>query len=129
MSTTSPNRTTAELDIFLQICNELGRTASAGTYIYRGEHHVYDKVSSTLYRQCRQTDEEGLGTEAIQEEILKQAKTHAPEMADIDMDETILAELRHNGGETNLIDFTKDYLVALFFACDGAPHKAGQVHI
>ena len=32
---------------------------------------------------------------------------------------TILTELQHYGGHTNLIDFTTDYLIALFFACDG----------
>ena len=32
----------------------------------------------------------------------------------------ILATLRHNGGPVNLVDFTTDYNVALFFACDGA---------
>ena len=31
----------------------------------------------------------------------------------------ILATLRHNGGAINVVDFTTDYNVALFFACDG----------
>lgn len=39
----------------------------------------------------------------------------------------ILAELQHWGGETNLIDFTTDYRVALFFACDGHYNKDGRV--
>ena len=39
----------------------------------------------------------------------------------------ILAELQHYGGNTNLIDCTTDYLIALFFACNGAPDKAGRV--
>ena len=39
----------------------------------------------------------------------------------------ILTELQHHGGKTNLIDFTTDYLVALFFACDGNPNKPGRV--
>ena len=30
----------------------------------------------------------------------------------------ILAELQHYGGETNLIDFSENYLTALFFACN-----------
>ena len=29
--------------------------------------------------------------------------------------------------KTNLIDFTTDYLIALFFACDGKPEKHGRV--
>ena len=42
-------------------------------------------------------------------------------------DSEILAELQHHGGKTNLIDFTTDYLVALFFACDGNRDKPGRV--
>ena len=128
MSATPVSRNAPGLHIFLRIYNELAHTATSGNFIYRGEHKIYDKVSSSLYRRHRKNDEEGSGTEAIQEEILEQARAHAPEMSAPDMDEAILAELRHNGGETNVIDFTRDYLVALFFACDGAPYKAGQVH-
>ena len=39
----------------------------------------------------------------------------------------ILATLRHYGGSTNLIDFTSDYRIALFFACDGALEKEGRI--
>lgn len=39
----------------------------------------------------------------------------------------ILAELQHYGCKTNLIDFTTDYLIALFFACDRSYHKDGRV--
>ena len=47
---------------------------------------------------------------------------------DIDIDNFELeAQLQHNGGETGLIDFTTDYLIALFFACDGNPTKDGRV--
>ena len=46
----------------------------------------------------------------------------------IDSDELeILAELQHYGGKTNLIDFTTDYLIAIFFACAGHPTKEGRV--
>ena len=39
----------------------------------------------------------------------------------------ILTELQHYGGETNLIDFTTDYLIAIFFACSGEPKADGRV--
>ena len=39
----------------------------------------------------------------------------------------MLAELQHYGGKINLIDFTTDYLVALFFACDGNTDEDGRV--
>ena len=38
-----------------------------------------------------------------------------------------LSEIQHYGGKTNLIDFTKDYLIALFMACDGSPDEDGRI--
>ena len=42
-------------------------------------------------------------------------------------DREILTDIQHYGGETNLIDFTYDYLIALFFACDGSFGKEGRI--
>ena len=54
----------------------------------------------------------------------KEAKEYIiPKMEDPE----ILTELQHYGGKTNLIDFTTDYLVALFFTCNGSPNKPGRV--
>ena len=39
----------------------------------------------------------------------------------------ILTELQHYGGNTNLIDFTTDNHIALFFACNGFSDKPGRV--
>ena len=39
----------------------------------------------------------------------------------------ILTELQHYGGNTNLIDFTTDFLIAIFFACAGEPKEDGRV--
>ena len=39
----------------------------------------------------------------------------------------ILTELQHYGGKTNLIDFTTDYLIAIYFACSGEPKVDGRV--
>ena len=39
----------------------------------------------------------------------------------------ILTELQHYGGKTNLIDFTTDFLIAIFFACSGEPKKDGRI--
>ena len=38
-----------------------------------------------------------------------------------------LSEIQHYGGKTNLIDFTKDYLIALFMACDDFPDNDGRI--
>ena len=39
----------------------------------------------------------------------------------------ILTELQHYGGITNLIDFTTDYLIAIYFACAGESKENGRV--
>ena len=39
----------------------------------------------------------------------------------------ILTKIQHYGGSTNLIDFTKDYFVALFFACNSSLDKDGRL--
>ena len=48
-------------------------------------------------------------------------------MIDEQRDFEILTDIQHYGGETNLIDFTRDYLIALFFACDGSFDEDGRV--
>ena len=116
------------LDAVLALVNEIARKAGDGSYVYRGEPAVYDDVSSSLYRRYKDQglDDEGSAIEAIQNEIIAQAKSHAPQLDDMREFE-FLAQLQHNGGATNLIDFTTDYLIALFFACDGAPDRSGRV--
>ncbi len=61
--------------------------------------------------------------EKVQQEILNKAKKYTHETDEFE----ILTELQHFGGKTNLIDFTTDYLVALFFACDGSHDKNGRI--
>ena len=118
-----------DLNAVLEIIGELARKSEGHNYIYRGEHGDYQKVSSSLYRHYENIDADGDAIASIQEAILDQARVHNIEMSDAVEDEDILAELRHNGGKVNLIDFTSDYLIALFFACDGAPGKSGKVHL
>ncbi|MXV74436.1 FRG domain-containing protein, partial [Candidatus Poribacteria bacterium] len=111
-------------------------------YIYRGEPECYKetpyygKVSSNLYRALLF---DSLTTEDAEEyyvktikphiakfetEILKAAKTYLYETDNETIsDFEIFARLQHYGCKTNLIDFTTDYLIALFFACDRSGHK------
>ena len=105
--------------------NELLEKSTRGDYIYRGETECHDKVSSTLYRQYEdKIKNDNFDIEIAQAEMLKQAKEYTTQ----ENDSEILAELQHYGGKTNLIDFTTDCLIALFFACDGgAPNKNGRV--
>ena len=121
-----------------------------GAYIYRGErelhkeHPYYGKVSSNLWREYG-IDDKGFDIEVIQTEMLNAAKKHIgqlphdfrvdsttfPNMSGADTTETIdfeiLTEIQHYEGKTNLIDFSTDYFIALFFACDGSPNEDGRV--
>ena len=110
-----------------EILRTIEQKADTGEYLYRGEpeHYqedpYYGKVSSNLYRVFLEDDEfdvkaEQFDIEVIQAEILEMAKLFTRKtVSELER----LAEIQHYGGKTNLIDFTEDYLVALFMACDG----------
>ena len=104
--------------------SEIEEKSASGDYIYRGEPKRHKKVSSTLYRQYEDDIEaKHFDIEVAQEQMLEDAKDYIHEKDKIE----ILTQLQHYGGKTNLIDFTTDYLIALFFACDGFPNKSGRI--
>ena len=123
------------IDEVINKIKEIAHESSEGEYIYRGEPECYAEVSSGLYRQYKADYEERksfdiesfevekFDIELVQEEILNRAKRYTSETDDFE----ILSELQHFGGKTNLIDFTTDYLIALFFACDGFHGKDGRI--
>ncbi len=105
------------------LLQEIEEKSSDDDYIYRGEPKHYEEVSSSLYRQYRHIDVEYFDIDVVQKEILNKAKEYTQESDEFE----ILAELQHHGGKTNLIDFTTDYRIALFFACDGFHDKDGRL--
>lgn len=133
---TAPNHSDSQdgnLDKVLEIINRLARKSASGDYIYRGEPKWYDKVSSSLYRKLTEQfqvlgiiDVSEIPVEDIQAWILHESEKFTASNPELKSPE-ILAQLQHYGGETNLIDFTTDYLTALFFACDGEINKDGRV--
>ena len=122
------------------ILEELRTKSDSGGYIYRGENKCHPKVSSSLYREFN-IEDDNFDIELVEKEMLNDAKKHVGELrqdssaedteepgnTEIHIDLERLTELQHYGGKTNLIDFTTDYLIALFFACDGKPEKHGRV--
>lgn len=107
-----------------KLLQEIVEKSSEGDYIYRGEPECYCKISSTLYRQYEGRIETAhFKIEDAQKEMLEQVKIYTSFSDETD----ILTELQHFGGKTNLIDFTCDYLIALFFACDGSFAKDGRI--
>ncbi len=123
ISQDKPNPETA-LDIVLKKIGEIARASEDGDYIYRGEPECYDKVTSNLYRHYEgDIEAENFEVETAQAEMLKEAKGYAQKAPDFET----LTQLQHYGGKTNLIDFTTDYLVALFFACNGSHDEDGRI--
>lgn len=108
----------------LEKIGEITEQAADDDYIFRGESEEYEKVSSTLYRQYEDEIEAGrVDIETMQTAMLRDAKQHTDETDDIE----ILTQLQQYGGKTNLIDFTTDIHIALFFACNGSPKVGGRV--
>ena len=112
------------IDKVLEKINEIAKESATGDYIYRGEPEHYDKVSSSLYREYHDIEAEHFDIAVVQKDILREAREYAPHKME---DFELLATLQHFGDKTNLIDFTTDYLIALFFACDRNIEKPGKV--
>ena len=118
------------IDKVLEKINEIAKVSDTGDYIYRGEpahyqEHPYNRrVTSSLYREYIDIEAKHFDVAVVQADILRAAHEYTlHKMEDFEL----LATLQHFGDKTNLIDFTTDYLVALFFACDGETEKSGRV--
>jgi len=110
----SPQKT--ELNRILEIIGKITKISAEDDYIYRGEPECYEKVSSNLWRELEEAKALHLDIESVQKAELEKAKRYIKKTDEFE----ILTEIQHFGGKTNLIDFTTDYLIALFFACDGS---------
>ena len=122
--------------------SKIEEKSAFGNYIYRGEPKDYGEVSSSLWRDYK-INIEAFDIEVVQAVMLNGAKRHIGELpqdfsgksreflnviqVDDPNDFEILTEIQHYGGKTNLIDFTTDYFIALFFACNGHYNKKGRV--
>ena len=91
--------------------------------IYRGEPECFPRISSGLYRQLYEIDDRGFGIGDAQQRRIDLARQYAPHLSDDD----ILTRLQHLGGKTNLIDFTRDLNIALFFGSYHSPDRDGRV--
>lgn len=104
--------------------NAIAQPTAGGGYLFRGENRCFELVSSGLYRQYVTNRSATANVSELERIILREAKRFA---GDGD-DEWILSQLQHfESGLTNLIDFTTDLHVALFFACDGAYAEDGRI--
>lgn len=97
-----------------------------GTYIYRGEPEHYEDVSSNLYRFCR---DEKLPSNYLagSRDLLENSLCKFITFTNEEEKSEYVDMIQHYGGLTNRIDFTSDYLIALFFACYGSTQKNGRI--
>ncbi len=103
---------------------EIAAKSKDGGFIYRGEPQHYEKVSSSLWRECpEELKSEDFYVENIQKKMLEVSQDYTHEKDEFE----ILTELQHFGGYTNLIDFTTDSHIALFFACESSRNKPGRI--
>ena len=126
MSTQSQSAAQNALSKIFELTREIVEKSATGNCIYRGEPEHYDKVSSALYRRTPDGFDSGeFDLERLQQEILRDARNHIHDQEKKDFE--LLTELQHYGSQTNLIDFTTDYHIALFFACNGSHDRDGRV--
>ena len=139
---------TYTLDRIQRTIREIIDKSEGDDYIYRGEAQHHKKVCSGLYRDYIKDQEENQDTEneenhdvaGSQKVILEKIKRYLPEkepskeenLSEKEKEDNlvelhILVELQHYGAKTNLIDFTPDFLVALYFACEKEMGKSGRV--
>lgn len=106
---------------------EIARAANDGSFVFRGEPKCYTEISSSLYREYKAMlgpfGIDGFDIRNVQDEILVDAERYTGDATRQDL----LSQLQHYGHPTNLIDFTTDYLIALFFACGSEPNDAGRM--
>lgn len=110
----------------VKIIQELEERFPDGLYVCRGQSKPYLednlRVTSTLARVPFKS--QGISLEALEEKVLLGAiPFYSPHALDIE----IMADLRHFHGRINFIDFTRNPLVALFFACYENPDEDGTL--
>lgn len=105
----------------LNIIQEITEKSADGGYIYRGEPKCFSEISSRIYRIYHKNPD--FNPELIETFIYNDALPYT----DLTDKEEIFSLLQHYGGDTNYIDFTTDFLIALFFACDSNEEADGRV--
>ena len=116
-------------DIALKFVSDLQRKIGGDKLIYRGIPEGYDSnriLSSSMYRNAQEDSDnifnEHFSPTEVEKEIVDRAKRFFKHgTGNIE----ILTELRHFGGNASLIDFSRNFMVALFFACNGESKENG----
>ena len=117
------------------VAKYLNQLPSGGGFVYRGQSDEVWDLTSTYYRRFnlinlkKSINEQQPTQEQFQdyhENLIKDAKSyhyHKEKLSNLEL----LLELQHYGAATGLIDFSRDFLVALWFACNSNKDKNGSV--
>ena len=142
MAKTNKQESRTPEEVYQKVFKDVSRILKPNEeYIYRGEDEQFDPpndrpCASSLYRESRKVLKgDAKGSSEPLEEVVKQLSKWNRErlIGDIDVyypDTTEierLAVVQHLGGATNLVDFSEDLNVALFFICYKNPDKDGRV--
>ncbi|CAC9619680.1 hypothetical protein [uncultured Gammaproteobacteria bacterium] len=99
-----------------------GKTSKDKRYIYRGQSEDYaDGVVSTAIRRLKKSNLPNPSKEEYFEyhtSLIKDAKSYRYGQDSQLSDIGLLIDLQHYGAATGLIDFSEDFLIALWFACN-----------
>lgn len=112
-----------------EVLRKMEDKADISEYIYRGESKHFETVSSNLYRVFLErkgfdVNAKHFDIEIIQKDMLDEAKKYLRRTGS---NCELLVEMQHYGGKTNLIDFTTDRFIALFFACEQFASENGRI--
>lgn len=110
-----------------QFLSQIDDICCKESHVFRGENLAYEYVSSSIFRKYRNIfdkSDEFIPLD-VEREVVERARvlqfsrnTTVPE---------ILTDIRHFGGDTTLIDFTRSLPVALFFGSNGRFDENGRI--
>lgn len=99
-----------------------------GQYLFRGVTRDTYKIEASTYRRLQEEERNPPNLLKINRELIENARRMGHDQKDgqrlFDLD--LLAELQHFGAATCLIDFTRDALVALWFACQQSSKRPAK---
>ena len=120
-------------DVILEITQQISNATKGKQCIFRGESKThFVSCSSGLYRQLKNTvgPRESMRTrlKEEQDELIKELSRY-PENGNSNLERLAYYQHYHTDGRdaTNLLDFSLDSRVALFFACQENGDKDGRV--
>ncbi len=104
-------------------------------FIYRGQSNADWGLTSTYYRRfnfSKNSNDKNNPTQKqfqdYHKDLISDAKSyhyHKKELNDLEL----LLELQHYGAATGFVDFSRDFLIALWFASHGSQNTGGKVFL